>query len=104
MCNSQVGTDNLQALIEASQEAATQGWCMFSGFTDAAGINQNLYHESVCAAPTFYDLDVNNGGTNLNEFLEDHKEIGPFIPVSRSHRFGRDLERLIANGSRRQGL
>ncbi len=92
------GNDNLEAVIKAAEEAgdSDRGAVLWI-HGPQPGFNREIYIMTPFAAvPAFYDLDVENGGTNLNEFFKNHREIGPFIPVARSSSVGKDLQRLIA--------
>jgi hypothetical protein len=92
------GHDNLLSLIKASEEAGdTSNGAVLWIHGPQPGFNQEIYIMTpFSAAPSFYDLDVEAGGTNFSEFLKNHREIGPFTPIARTATVGRDLERFIA--------
>ncbi len=91
------GHDNLQSLIAASEKASeTQNSAVLWLHGPQPGFNQEMYiMPPFSAVPSFYDLDVEPGSTNLADLLKNHREIGPFTQVTRTASVGRDLQRLL---------
>jgi hypothetical protein len=92
------GQDNLQALIKGAEEAGdVNNGAVLWIHGPQPGFNQEMYIMTPFASkPAFYDLDIDNGSTNMNDFLKNHREIGPFQPVARTSTVEKDLKHMLA--------
>ncbi len=92
------GQDNLQAVVKA---ASTAGETKDGGVLWIHGpqptLNKELYVMApYIQTPSFYELALDNGVTDGNEFFKNHREIGPFSPVSRNGSIKNDLTRFVS--------
>jgi hypothetical protein len=92
------GHDNLPAVIKASEAAGEKaGGAVLWIHGPQASFNEEIYITSKAASkPAFYELAVDDGWTNTNDFFRNHREIGPLIPVTRNGKLRDDLNRFIA--------
>jgi hypothetical protein len=92
------GHDNLPAVVKSAELAGQQNdsavlWI----HGPQPAINEEIYITSQAASkPNFYELALNDGWTNTNDFLKNHQEIGPMSPVARSGNLGDDLSHFLA--------
>ena len=92
------GHDNLPAVVKAAELAGQQNdsavlWI----HGPQPALNEEIYITSQAASkPSFYDLALNDGWTNTLNFLKNHQDIGPMVPIARSGELSDDLSRFIA--------
>jgi len=91
------GHDNLPAVVKAAELAGQQNdsavlWI----HGPQPALNEEIYITSQAASkPSFYDLALDDGWTNTRNFLKNHQEIGPMVPIARSGKLSEDLSRFI---------
>lgn len=91
------GHDNLPAVVKAAELAGDQNSSAVLWIHGPQpAFNEEIYITSQTASkPDFYELALDDGWTNTSEFLRNHKEIGPMIPVARSGKLSDDLNRFL---------
>lgn len=92
------GRDNLLTVVKAAEAA---GECEDGAVLWIHGPQPAYNHEMYIMTPfsrtpRFFELALDNGLTNAGEFFKNHKEIGPFVPVTRNGKVSEDLDRLIS--------
>ncbi len=92
------GQNNLSAVVKAAQLAGeSAGGAVLWIHSGQPSLNQELYISSpYTVTPAFYELPVDNGITDANEFFKNHKEIGPFKVIGRSGTINEDLSRFLS--------
>ncbi|MBS2008091.1 MAG: hypothetical protein JST01_13675, partial [Cyanobacteria bacterium SZAS TMP-1] len=92
------GHDNLPAVVKAAELAGQQNdsavlWI----HGPQPALNEEIYITSQAASkPSFYDLALDDGWTNTSNFLKNHQDIGPMIPIARTGKLNEDINRFIA--------
>lgn len=92
------GQDNLQAVVKAAELAGeAKGGNVLWIHGPQPSFNEEIYIMApYIATPKFYELALDNGIMDANEFFKNHREIGPFTAIARSATASDDLERFIA--------
>lgn len=92
------GQDNLQAVVKAASTAGeTKNGAVLWIHGAQPTLNKELYVMApYIQTPTFYELALDNGVTDGNEFFKNHREIGPFLPVPRNGSIDNDLSRFVS--------
>ncbi|HEY9784654.1 MAG TPA: hypothetical protein V6D17_04565 [Candidatus Obscuribacterales bacterium] len=92
------GQDNLQAVVKAAEAAGeSKGGAVLWIHGPQPSFNKEMYIMSpYTAPPALYELAIDNGAMDANEFFKNHREIGLFTAVPRSASIKADLERFIA--------
>lgn len=91
------GRDNLQAVVKAAEEAGqNQRGAVLWIHGPQPSFNKELYVMAPYAhTPHFYELAIDNGVMDANEFFRHHREIGPFSAIVRNSSVREDLGRFI---------
>lgn len=92
------GQDNLQAVVNAASTAGeTKNGAVLWIHGPQPTVNKELYVMApYTQTPSFFELSLDNSVTDGNEFFKNHREIGPFTPVSRNGSISHDLKRFIS--------
>jgi hypothetical protein len=93
------GRDNLQAVLRAAEDAgSSKDGAVLWIHGPQPSLNQEIYiMEPFASAPSFYELSLDEGWTNTNEFFKNHQEIGPFTAITRADKnIGNDLTHFFA--------
>lgn len=92
------GQDNLQSVVKAAELAGqAKGGNVLWIHGPQPSFNNEIYIMAPYVShPKFYELALDNGVMDANEFFKNHREIGPIQPIARSGKVGDDLERFIA--------
>lgn len=92
------GQDNLEALIKAAELAGeTKRSAVLWLHGPQPSFNREMYILApYVATPQFYELPLDDGWTNTSEFLNNHKEIGPFTPIVRNASVKEDLQHFFS--------
>jgi hypothetical protein len=92
------GQDNLQAVVKAASTAGeTKDGAVLWIHGAQPTLNKELYVMApYIQTPAFYELALDNGVTDGNEFFKNHREIGPFSPVPRNGSIKNDLTRFVS--------
>jgi len=93
------GHDNLPALLAAAELAGDrEKGAVLWIHGPQPGFNEEMYITSkFISKPDFYDLALNDDSTNTAEFLRNHREIGPLVPVTRNGKLANDLKRFLGD-------
>jgi len=92
------GQDNLKAIIKAAEVAGeSRGGAVLWIHGPQPASNREIYIMAQYEArPRFYDLPLESGDTDMNEFFRNYSEIGPFEQLPRSGLLGSDLQHFFA--------
>jgi hypothetical protein len=92
------GRDNLQAVVKAAELAGeTKKGAVLWIHGPQPSFNQEIYIMApFISKPRFYELALDDGFTDANEYFKNHREVGPFSPVPRSGALDDDLKRFLA--------
>jgi hypothetical protein len=92
------GQDNLMAVVKAASTAGeTKNGAVLWIHGPQPTLNGELYVVApYTQTPSFYELSLDNGVTDGNEFFKNHREIGPFAPVPRNGSIKHDLKRFLS--------
>lgn len=91
------GKDNLQAVVKAAESAgeSTNGAVLWIHGPQPS-FNKEIYIISpYVKKPRFFELALDNGIMESNEYFKLHKEVGPFAAISRNASPAQDLERFL---------
>jgi multisubunit Na+/H+ antiporter MnhG subunit len=93
------GQDNLKAMIAAAEVAGESkgGAVLWIHGPQPASNRENYIMGQYDARPTFYDLPLESGDTDTNEFFRNYSEIGPFEQLPRNGALADDLEHFFGN-------
>ncbi len=88
------GQDNLEAVVAAAEEAGkSEGGVVLWIHGPQPVLNSNVYIMAPYKwTPTFYEMPIDTGETDMFEFFKNHSEVGPFAQVPRSSNVPKDLE------------
>jgi hypothetical protein len=91
------GYDNLEAVIKAAELAGdTKHGAVLWIHGPQPSFNEEIYITTpYISRPRFYEMALDNGFTDVNEFLRNHQEIGPFVAVPRCLSLGEDLTAFV---------
>lgn len=92
------GQDNLQSVVKAAELAGqAKGGSVLWVHGPQPSFNNEIYIMApYVSRPKFYELALDNGVMDANEFFKNHREIGPIMPIARSSNVQEDLNRFIA--------
>lgn len=92
------GEDNLPAMIKAAEEAGEEkGGAVLWIHGPQPSLNGEMYIMApYTETPVFYELALDNGATDANEFFKNHREIGPFTAIPRNGNVSHDLEHFLS--------
>ncbi|HEY9776840.1 MAG TPA: hypothetical protein V6C81_23960 [Planktothrix sp.] len=92
------GHNNLPAVIKAAEVAGeTNNGAVIWIHGPQPSTNHEIYISSkFFSTPSFYDLPIDDGWTNISEFFQNHRDIGPFTGVSRNGKLQDDLTKFLA--------
>ena len=91
------GQDNLESVIKASELAGeVKNGAVLWIHGPQPSFNKEIYILSPFQEkPNFYELALDNGVMDPNEFFKHHRDIGPFTPIARSSHPSDDLNRFL---------
>ncbi len=92
------GQDNLQALVKAAERAGENkdGAVLWIHGPQPGYNNENYLMPPYAAAPSFFEIALDDCLTDTNDFFKNHREIGPFNAVARSGPLGEDLKAFLS--------
>lgn len=92
------GQDNLQAVIKAAEAAGeTKHGAVLWIHGPQPNFNEEMYiMNPYIERPAFYELALDDRFTDTNEFFKNHREIGPFVPVTRGASIAEDLSLFVS--------
>jgi hypothetical protein len=91
------GQDNLQALVQAADLAGSDvgGAVLWIHGAQPAYSKEIYLMAPFVAKPKVYEIAVDNGETDVREFIKNHEEVGPITSIARTGTIRSDLERFL---------
>ncbi len=92
------GQDNLESVVKAAELAAeSKEGAVLWIHGPQPSFNKEIYILSPFQEkPSFFELALDNGVMDPNEFFKHHKDLGPFTPIARSSHPAADLSRFLS--------
>ncbi len=96
------GQDNLQAVVKAAEMAGTsRAGAVLWIHGPQPGYSKEIYIAApYTVKPKFYEFPLDNGESDLQEFLKNHDDIGPVASIPRTGSTRGDLERFVERWNR----
>lgn len=92
------GENNLEAVIKAAEIAGdTKSGAVLWVHGPQPSFNHEIYIMApYIAKPRFYEMALDEGYTDTNEFFRNHREIGPFTQIPRNGSIAEDMKDFVA--------
>lgn len=93
------GQDNLEAVVKATDLAGSDvgGAVLWIHGPQPAYSKEIYLMAPFVAKPKVYEIAIDNGETDVREFIKDHEEIGPITSIARTGTIRSDLERFLTH-------